>query len=160
MDDAIRLLRTEKEQKEHPYPDNVLTSCFYRYSDRSRDEKTLHQPESSNAVTSFQWKFTRGLYDLKHLRPCQVLRRNEDAKGRSAYAVRMWNRPGLAAQEEIPKGELHIVTHIPRSAMRFTDKAGTTDPHLPSAFRHDIGLGDDLFPETWMDLMDTNEESS
>jgi hypothetical protein len=74
----------------------------------------------------------------------------------------MWNRPdGLAAQEEIPKRDWHIVTHVPWSAVRFTEKAGTTDQHCPSAFCHDIGFGDDVFfPETWMDLMDTTEEPS
>ncbi len=30
MDDAIKIIRTESEQKEHPYPKNLFTSCFYR----------------------------------------------------------------------------------------------------------------------------------
>jgi hypothetical protein len=158
MDDAIRLLRTQKEQKEHPYPQNVDTSCFYRYSDRKEDEKQLHQPESSKSVQGFRWKLSKGLYDLKHLRPCQVLRRNEDAKGRSAYAVRMFNRPGLDDSEVIPKGELHIVTYVPRSAVRFTDKVGTTDQHLTSAFRHELGL--DIFPTMWMDLAEEEDKES
>lgn len=145
MDDAIRMLRTEQEQKEHPYPDNVFTSCFYRYSDRTDEERGIaqktNQKDSSN-LNSFRWELTKGLYDLRNLRPCTVLKRLEDAKGRSVYAVRMLNRPGLDATERIPKGELHIVTHVPRAAIRFSDKAGTTDQHLPGAFRHEIGFSD------------------
>jgi hypothetical protein len=166
MDDAIQLLRTQQEQKEHEYPDSAFTSCFYRYSDRTDDEKALQQQPSSassKAVTSFSWKFTKRLYDLKHLRPCQVLRRNEDAKGRSGYAVRMLNRPGLPDEEVIPKGALHVVTHVPRQAIRFSDKPGMTDQHLAGAFRHELALvgddgDDDLFPKAWRDLEPLQDE--
>jgi hypothetical protein len=152
MDDAIRMLRTEQEEKEHPYPKNVFTSCFYRYSDRTEKERSVAQQSNrkdSSSLNSYRWELTKGLYDLRNLRPCKVLKRLEDAKGRSAYAVRMLNRPGLDMEELIPKDELHIVTHVPRAAIRFSDKAGTTDQHLPDAFRHEIGLPDDLIPDTW-----------
>lgn len=159
MDDAIRLLRTEQEQKEHPYRDNLFTSCFYRYSDRTiedRETAKASNNEGSSALTSFRWRLTKGLYDMKNLRPCQVLKRVEDSKsGRSTYAVRMLNRPYLDSMdpsEIIPTGELHIVTHVPRAAIRFMDKAGTTDPHLLHAFRHEIGLADELVPAAWRDL--------
>jgi hypothetical protein len=159
MDDAIRLLRTEQEQKDYPYPDNVFTSCFYRYSDRSEDDREIARSgntKDSSSLTSFRWHLTRGLYDLKNLRPCQVLKRLEDSKsGRSAYAVRMLNRPNVHSMdlnEIIPSNELHIVTHVPRAAVRFSDKGGTTDPHLPSAFRHEIGLPDGLLPAAWQNI--------
>lgn len=149
VDDAVRNLRNQQEQKDHEYASNVFTSCFYRYSDRDESEKSLSQSVKADKINSFQWKLTKGLYDLKNLRPCEVLRRVEDKQGRSAYAVRMLNRPGLAKEEIIPKGALHIVTHIPRQAIRFSDKAGTTDQHMPTAFRHEIGLGEDVFPSAW-----------
>jgi SET domain len=154
MDDAIRMLRTEQEQKEHPYPSNVFTSCFYRYSDRTEEERTKAEQtnqKDSSSLNSFRWQLTKGLYDLRNLRPCNVLKRLEDSKGRSAYAVRMLNRPGLDEKELIPKDELHIVTHVPRAAIRFSDKAGTTDQHLPGAFRHEIG-----FPE--ISLLEESED--
>jgi hypothetical protein len=150
MDDAIKMIRTEQEQKEHPYPNNIFTSCFYRYSDRSEEERVAAQnDQSKDSITSFRWHLTKGLYDLKNIRPCRVLKRTEDKSGRSVYAVRMLNRPGLNAGEIIPKDELHIVTHIPRPAIRFSDKAGTTDQHLKNAFRHEIGLPEDLIPAAW-----------
>ena len=151
MDDAIQMLRTQQEQKGHEYPNNLFTSCFYRFSDRDESEKAQAQSISADKLTSFKWKLTKGLYDLKNLRPCQVLRRIEDKKGRSAYAVQMMNRPGLSKDELIPKNTLHIVTHIPRAAIRFSDKAGTTDQHLATAFRQEIGLSDTIFPLAWMD---------
>ena len=148
LDDTIRLLRTEKEQIEHPYPSNVQTSCFYRYQDNADKVDKSSTEASQEAVTTFRWNMTKGIFDMKHLRPCSVVRRSDnDEKGRKTlYAVRMYNRPGLEPEEVIPSPpnskipELHIVTHVPRSAIRLTDKPYTTDVHLPNAFRHDIGL--------------------
>jgi hypothetical protein len=160
MDDAIKLLRNQQEQKDHEYPKNLFTSCFYRFSDRDESEKALSHSVKADKVNSFQWKMTKGLYDLKHLRPCEVLKRNEDKQGRSAYAVRMLNRPGLPEEEVIPKGTLHIVTHVPRHAIRFSDRAGTTDQHMATAFRHEIGLGNDVFPLAWRTNVEEEEPST
>lgn len=150
VDDTIRLLRTEPEQEDHPYPPNIETSCFYRYSDRTDDEKAAGKNGSSDKIQTFQWKVTKGIYDPKHLRPCKVLQRKETDTGRSGYAVRMYNRPGLEEAERIPKGEMHLVTHIPRNAIRITDKPGTTDQHLPGAFRHEIHLPEELLTIEFM----------
>jgi hypothetical protein len=38
---------------------------------------------------------------------------------------------------------------VPRSAIVFYDKPGRTDIHLPNAFRHVIGIPDDIFPNQW-----------
>ena len=66
--------------------------------------------------------------------------------------VQIRNRPNLAPDARVPTGQVHIVTQVPRHAIRFTDKIYTTDPHLPTAFRHEIHLPDDVFPEQWKDL--------
>jgi SET domain len=164
LDDTVRLLRTQSEQNSYvgaAYAKNVMTTCFYRYSDRTEDErKELHKEQqhkkkedksSTQKVRTFRWKLTKGLYELKNLRPCRILKRIEDSKGRSVYAVQMLNHPSLPPEEIIPfddntnnNNALHLVTHIPRSAIRFSDKPGTTDQHLPNAFRHEIGLPDDI----------------
>jgi hypothetical protein len=39
--------------------------------------------------------------------------------------------------------------NVPRSAVAFFDKPGWTDIHLPNAFRHVIGIPDDIFPDQW-----------
>jgi hypothetical protein len=148
MDDTVRFLRTGAEQKDHPYPKNVETSCFYRYSDRTSEEKSQgNEGSKNNKPISFRWKLTKGLFDLKNLRPCKVLKRKEDSTGQSAYVIRMFNRQGLEDREAIPKEDYHIITNVPRNAVRFTDKSGTTDQHLPGAFRHEINLKDDIFPQ-------------
>jgi len=163
-DDAIKKLRTEKELKDHPYPDNIFTSCYYRYSDnKSEAEQQLQekqQQQSTNAaasesaaVTAFRWRRTRGLLEPRNLRPCSILQRNEED---GTFTVRIRNRYGLAAEERLPKGAIHIITHVPRYAIRFSDKIYTTDQHLENAFRHEIGIPDDIFPEKWKDLKNMN----
>lgn len=159
-DDVIKTLRTEKELKDHPYPDNIFTSCYYRYSDNKSEAEQQQleveqeqQQQKTRTVTAFRWRRTRGLLEPRNLRPCSVLQRNE---GDGTFTVRIRNRYGLAAEERLPRGALHIVTHVPRYAIRFSDKIYTTDQHLENAFRHEIGIPDDIFPEKWKDLKHKN----
>jgi hypothetical protein len=150
QDDAIQALRTEAELKNHPYPANVFTSCFYRYTDNKQRAETFDQ--SADSVTTFKWNMTRGIYELKNLRPCSVLKREQTQKQGTVFTVQMRNRFGLDPMERIPKGKIHIVTHVPRQAIRFSDFIFTTDQHLENAFRHPIGLPEGLWPEQWKDL--------
>lgn len=154
QDDVIQSLRTETELENHPYPDNVITSCFYKYSDNK--VKAESQSDTTNEVTTFQWNMTRGIFDLGSLRPCKILQRvnppaNKKKKG-TVFTVRMKNRFGLPQIERIPEGKVHIVTDVPRHAIRFTDRLYSTDQHLENAFRKEIGIPDDIFPSQWKDL--------
>jgi hypothetical protein len=108
---------------------------------------------------------TRGIFLLTHLQPCTVLKRTATAKSTSLhqnnskggtttyYTVQIRNRFGLPSSERIPKDMIHIITHVPRHAIRFSDKMYTTDQHLENAFRKEIGIPDDIFPEQWKDLL-------
>jgi hypothetical protein len=162
QDDVIQALRTEAELQTHPYPENVFTSCFYKYSDNKERAESVSttngQSFTKESTTTFQWNMTRGLFELKNLRPCNVLQRHnplptEDQKKKgTTFTVQIRNRKGLLPNETIPKGLVHIVTNVPRYAIRLSDKAYTTDQHLPSAFRKEIGLPKDLyFPQEWQD---------
>jgi hypothetical protein len=153
VEDAVKSLRTQEELAVHPYPDNVFTSCFYRYSDHV-DEVAAQSTTSDAATTSVRWEQTRSLFDLQNLRPCHVLQRQQDPKMGTVFTVQIRNRYGLSARERLPKdAPLHIVTHVPRHAIRFSDKLYTSDQHLEGAFRHEIGLPDGLFPDHWKHLL-------
>ena len=43
-------------------------------------------------------------------------------------------------------------TDVPRSALRFFDMPYTTDLQQPTAFRHEIGIPDEIFPDRWRNL--------
>ncbi|GAX27200.1 hypothetical protein FisN_13Lh247 [Fistulifera solaris] len=145
MDDVVKVLRTQEELQTYPYPANIFTSCFYRYEDIARSTQ-VDDTDPSTLVT-VQWQQTRHTFEFMNLRPCTVLERNES---NGLFTVRILNRFGLSAKERVPS--VHIVTHVPRKAIRFSDKLYTTDQHLKNAFRHPIGLSDDLFPDQWKDL--------
>jgi hypothetical protein len=148
MEDVVKTLRLESELAEHPYPENVFTSCFYRYSDQK--EQAEKNTGADAEVTTFRWNMTRGLFELRNLRPCKILQRQQDPKQGTLFTVRIMNRYGLTPNERLPKGAMHIVTHVARRAVRFSDKIYTTDQHLENAFRHEIGIPDDIFPQQWM----------
>jgi hypothetical protein len=159
-DDAIRSLRIESELKTLPYPENIFTSCFYRYSDHKNQSKSPRSPSSAtkpdqggDVVVTVQWKQTRGIFELSNLRPCHVLQReHRGGKEGTVFTVQIRNRPQLKPSEVIPKGSVHIVNRVPRHAIRFSDKMYSTDQHLESAFRHEINSFNDGYPAQWLDL--------
>ncbi len=154
MEDVAGLLRTEKEQQEHPYPSNLDISCFYQYSiyHAKKNDGIIPSTRAKNEATTVKWQMDRKTFEFKNLRPCNVMSREKMPNGHWIYTVQMKNRAGLPKEEFIPKGELHVVSNVPRGAIRFTDKVHSTDQHLPNAFRHEIGIPDDIFPSQWKDL--------
>ena len=170
-DDAIAALRTAEELRDHPYPDNIFTSCFYAYNN-SMVVTTAPTTASRTGedVVTVPWQETRGLYQLHNLRPCLVLKRenaqlpHQRKKQGTRFVVQIRNRPNLAPEAIVPTGQVHIVHSVPRHAIRFSDKVYTTDVHLSSAFRHEIHLNvehddDDVdgWPAAWKDLKEAEK---
>ena len=138
MDDVAGLIRTEKEQWGHPYPPNVATACFYRYSTHeTNDGIARSNPQDAGETTVVKWKADRRAFDYRNLRPCSIMQRFE-VDGQITYTAMMKNWNGMKEEEIIPRGQMHVVNTIPRNAIKFVDKIYTTDQHLTSAFRHEI----------------------
>eukprot|EP00970_Alexandrium_tamarense_P009088 scaffold1795_cov187-Alexandrium_tamarense.AAC.6 len=144
------VLWTEKEQQSTPYPTDVFTSCYYEYSNYRHPNK-----EHSETKSFAEWKPHKGVMSARNLRPCLIVHRalEDFSTSRHLYTVRVMNRPGLGEAERIPKGHFHLVAKVPREAIIFSDKTYTSDQHLLTAFRKEIGLGE-LFPEQWKDLLE------
>lgn len=154
MDDVAALLRNEKEQTTHPYPPNVLTACFYKYSIHERNDGIAYEQSTSSSATIVKWTMDRQTFDYANLRPCSIMGR-EDPNGDGKhvlYTAMMKNYGGMRKEEIIPKGEMHIVDSIPRHAIRFVDKIYSTDVHLKDAFRHEIQIPDDMIHDSWLNL--------
>jgi len=158
VDEKFLIIRTQQEQQSNPYPVDVFTSCFYQYSEFAKDGKPA-APSPHPLRSIAKWK--HGMIASRNLRPCIVVKRgeaattsNDDPKTDQSYqyTVHVLNRPTLNEAERIPKGHVHFVTHVPRSAIVFSNKLYTSDQHLENAFRSEIGLGD-LFPPQWKDLL-------
>lgn len=152
LDNEI-FIRTKEEQQKLPYPNDTFTSCYYSYADSIRRGR-----KRSDGV--FIWTHSHSIFYDKNLRPCIVLDRYQRAEDENrspqqkdyVYTVAILNRFGLGTDERIPHGQAHIVTSVPRNAIRFSNKIYTSDQHLPTAFRHEINLDDTLFPSHWLDL--------
>jgi len=161
MDEVVYKIRTLEEQQIHPYPENIVTACFYRYSDAVNSSQPVQKKNSDGkkVVTTIKWKATRGIFNFDYLRPCTIISRvdniilKQDSEPQSLYTVLIKNRKSLPENEKVPKGAKHIVTHIPRYALRFVDKPYTTDQTLEGSFRNPIGMPEGMFPKMWLNLM-------
>jgi len=132
------VIKTMKEQSISPYPENLFTSCYFYY--RKSEEQTA------------KWVMNNTTLSSSNLRPCHILDRHENVDGVVTYTVAILNRYGLHENQRIPQGRSFIVTGVPRGGIRFTSKLYTSDQHSATAFRHEIGIPDEIFPRNWMDL--------
>jgi len=75
--------------------------------------------------------------------PCDILRYKMGEDGHYLYTVMKKSRGGNS------RG---MVTDVPREAIAYYDKPYTSDMHLPTAFRHPIGIPEDMLPEAWKNV--------
>lgn len=154
MDEVATKIRTSAEQKEYPYPNNLRTSCFYDYPDNKNDTTTA--TNSDGGITTVPWNWTRRVFDWTNLHPCTILKRDETSSFYTVQILRNARQKGAyggntQGDRVEKKKSYHIVSKVPRPAIRFTDKVYTTDQHLTDAFRHWIGIPDEIFPDAWRD---------
>jgi len=109
--DETTPLRTVEEQKDDPYPSNLMTVC------QTPDDKR----KKSNTV---EW------YDLYEfpfrLVVCHILERKEDEHGDLVYNV-MLDWEGYEYDESVPEKERYMDLNVPRKAIRFVDKPNMSD---------------------------------
>jgi hypothetical protein len=129
-------IRTEAEQVANPYPENLRTACFFTTDEHFTGDK--HEIE---------WK-NKG-FDC--LRPCDIKERLGIGADTHYTAVVY---PMEIAQEPdncggpIPE-EGVSVNRIPIPGVGIVDRPYSTDSHLKSAFRHEIGVPGGLYPKAW-----------
>uniref|UniRef100_A0A7S4IRF2 Uncharacterized protein n=1 Tax=Odontella aurita TaxID=265563 RepID=A0A7S4IRF2_9STRA len=102
-------------------------------------------------------------------RPCDVIRR-ADERNDSESSVRPANdfyeaRVRVEAEEEDDDDDdddevkmamikrTVVMSQIPQSAIFFVDRPYTTDQAMRGAFRHEIEIPDDIFPDVWKDQL-------
>ena len=125
--------KTEAELEIDPYPNHVATYCFLAVKieptgDDEAPKPWQEPPEGSIFTTDF-------------LFPCTVKDRKQVEGDAYNYTV-------------VTGKELSLtVTDVPQKAITFMDKPETGDQFITGAFRHAIGIPDDIFPKgPWRDL--------
>jgi len=134
--DGTDKIRTQDEQVENPYPPNILTVCYVSTNHLYEDEENDDDDDDEGGI---HWQSTEDLFefiDLSH--ECKILERQDT---NNEYTVSI-------THEE----ETHTIIHVPRHAIEFVDDEYTSDQHLVNAFRHEIELPNEIFPQMWMDL--------
>lgn len=157
LNDSMEPPRTEAELAANPLPDNVVTGCMFTASfDYSYDEfeagfdwSTLSDGEIlkhfADDGSEYVW---HEINSFPRFWPCSVMSGND----KDGYIVRIfqasWEYDTPWAQKGLPM----FLTNYPRESIRYFNKQGLSDQHLPNAFRYHPELPDDIFPEQWKNL--------
>lgn len=124
--------RTVEEQEKEPYPEDVRQMCFLVLDGNT--EETVRQWEAPETASPYT---TDNLFD------CTVTKRSEGENNTYVYSVE------YVSNEE----ETMIIENVPHQAVTFIDAAGKSDHFFQGAFRHYIGIPDDIFPQgPWRNL--------
>jgi hypothetical protein len=150
-------VRTVLEQQQNPYPDNVMTACYVVYdkedgketeTETSSGQRTLRGEdiqifdEEIVLESAYIWDEHDASSIESGYKPCQVISREITEEGEELYFVLVVS----------PAGDSYkVVKEVERKGIRLIDKPYSTDPFIPDAFRHFIGIPDNIFPESWMD---------
>ena len=136
------MLRTQQEQLQDPYPPNFHLYCLSDISDWEDN----HATESSD--TDSLWTSTTVGY------PCRIVQRSEQEEGVYRYKVE-YNMDATVHDDDRNSNDheedeaWHLSDWIGREAMRFEDVPYTTDMFVGQAFRHPIGMSEEIFPLAW-----------
>ena len=109
----------------------------------------LHYDEAfdSHSTWKIHWKkgklekYVKDMDDVK--RPCVITRRLKDAD------KNIWYDGFILPSDPNSKKTPKKFRSLPHQAFSLRDKRYTTDVHLPKAFRHPIGIPNDLLPDAW-----------
>lgn len=132
------ILRTQMEQKENPYPDSLRVMCFYDENLRNKKARDGHMELWDNDGAN------------SCIRPCTILERHFSIAESTVYTVKFSPTDNDEVYERCELNTENIVSGVPRHAIKILDRPYTADMFLPKAFRHEIGVPDGFYPETWM----------
>eukprot|EP00816_Leptocylindrus_hargravesii_P013146 CAMPEP_0196809040 /NCGR_PEP_ID=MMETSP1362-20130617/9000_1 /TAXON_ID=163516 /ORGANISM="Leptocylindrus danicus, Strain CCMP1856" /LENGTH=684 /DNA_ID=CAMNT_0042183585 /DNA_START=106 /DNA_END=2157 /DNA_ORIENTATION=+ len=148
-------IRTLNELKDQPYPENIVTVCYYWESslhDHVYTNVTMRSMDSPNEFITKRVIDGSSFFPIhddprpnSRYWPCSIYERSDD--GRS-YTVRLFAYQGHDTSWS-DTGVALFLENFPKESIEFVHKPYTSDQHLSSSFRHPIGLRDDMVPPKW-----------
>jgi hypothetical protein len=117
-------IRTEDEQLLDPYPEHLEIRCHSGLM-------------NTDGAVDFQFED----YGM----PCRIKSRDVE-NGTFYYTVL------LVGEAAIDRANPAERSGVPRGSIRFFNRPATSDIHLPNAFRHPIGIPDDILPVDWRNI--------
>lgn len=138
---------TKPYEVEANYPENVMLKCFLVVR---KPKDGPHTNEAGDLLR--EWTDTGKTLMSDNLFSCEVSEReevtNEDGTTEWYYTIRWENSKSVA-----------WVKKVPHRALTFMDRPDTSDMHFEYAFRHYIGIPDEIFPQgPWRNVGVVEEE--
>ena len=145
------VLRTVFEQKAYPYPDHIMTTCFFIPPESCEFPLDV----SKGVKCEVQSSFTGVDVGRRNFNTCNILSRYSTEDGVHWYTANV--TVTTLKQNGEGKGrhkvtEYYLVDYLPRYAIRLVNKPYTKDQYGKGAFRQHIGVGESMMPEQWLDL--------
>lgn len=149
-------IRTKEEQKDNPYPRNVVIKCRV-----DLDIGIGNYSHAPKQAPFYKREYT-GDENPKSSHKCNILSRkskprisfeDEDASHSGPYLYTVEISNAKKNQGKLAIYENHEITGVPIEAINFVNQKYTSDMFLKNAFRHEMGLPDELWPEAWMNLL-------
>lgn len=135
--------RTAAEAAQVPYPENVQLKAFLLLQD-TNNAGTVADPKlwaDDDEEVAYDHNY---LFDVTVLDRTPPSAAGDSSISGYTYKVE-WRDEGL--------GKATIVAGVPHAALVFFDKPGTSDQYTEHAFRHHIGIPDEIFPQgPWRNL--------
>lgn len=156
------VLRTLKEQHDHPYPSSILFICRFSadWDDPPADAGRIEHMYTQDIDHSCQTPCTiQDRYEIKGIIEGDLFHHMPDLshddprlKTIDFYRVILLEQDDNDSQEYDCKivPEVEYEYHLPRGAISIVDKPYSTTMSQSNAFRHHIGTGD-LYPDTWLE---------
>ena len=133
----LTTIRTVTEQETNPYPPNLQTVCFWD-GDDEEDKEDVYYWSSQDEVDEC-------------LRPCTILDRYQHHEGGEVvYKAEMLPIDSTEVPDLCILESPETVADLPRRAIRIIDRPYTADTFMKNAFRHEMGVPEGFYPETWM----------
>lgn len=127
-------LRTDGEQEQEPYPENLELRCH--------SGLVMGYMKTDDDFSN--WETREGGY------PCRILSRSPSETEDFLYKVEM-KLPLDEVGRQYRRDTFNYFqkSNVSRKAIKFFNKPYTTDLFLPNMFRKEIGIPDEMFPAQW-----------
>lgn len=138
---------------------SLRTACWYNFEDATAATHAPQEQEqhlyftglnSTQVPILFDWVYTSPpTWTLGGLYPCDLITHETDTSGHT------WFTAKIGPFQNKPNFDSRVVQMIPRHAIVLVnEKWGETERKktAPPPFRQYIGIPDEIFPQTWIDL--------
>ena len=164
-------LWTIQEQSIDPYPDNIIFYCHYdyhpgleggeyRWEDSWASElrlipcQIITREYRTTFVDTVGYYYSTIMLTMDQVDVSTVMISNiDDTDYDDDDEVDTPPLP-LSNNDAIPpRGTVHVLTDVPRWAIKVRDKLYSKDEYKVRSFRHEMMIPNDMFPETWKNIL-------